>query len=164
MSEEKFVICPNCGAIVKKEDSFCGYCGSDVHKPKQDDFYTQAPAQPTQPSTTQQSFGYQPSTTQRGYQQSYAPSGVYSEQDLMAQAEINTKIQRAYLFAWLTFCLGGVLSIIFLGLTLYYALGARKLGSRHPRITQAIVIAVVGTIAGIASLILNLWYLGFLTF
>ncbi|GAH70924.1 unnamed protein product, partial [marine sediment metagenome] len=30
MSEEKFIICPNCGAILEKEVQFCGFCGNDV--------------------------------------------------------------------------------------------------------------------------------------
>ncbi|NHJ05439.1 MAG: zinc ribbon domain-containing protein [Candidatus Heimdallarchaeota archaeon] len=161
MSKEKFVICPQCGAIVNKDDTFCGYCGTDVHKPKVDPFYQQQPIQPQQPASTQPTYGYQMPPPSRN-QQTYTQSGTatYMDSDLLAQSEIGTKIQRAYIFAWLTFCIS-ILAPIFLGLTLYYALGAKKLGSRDPKITFAITLAVVGTVVGVVQIIFYLWNFGF---
>ena len=46
MSEEKFVICPNCGALLDKGVQFCGFCGSNVNEKKST--YSQPPP-PQQP-------------------------------------------------------------------------------------------------------------------
>jgi len=142
LSDEKFIICPNCGAILEKEVQFCGFCGSDVTKKKSS--YTQP----------QQSGYSQPSTQQYG---AGAPGqhSVYGIGALTQQQQAEAKLRLAGIFAWLTFC-GG--SIVFLILTIIFAMNAKKLGSTSPKIRQSIGIAVLGTLLSIASIIFYVWY------
>lgn len=145
LSEEKFIICPNCGAILEKEVQFCGFCGSDVNEKKSS--YTQ----PQKPSYRQ------PSTQQYGahVQSALGQQPVYVVGATTQQQQAEAKLRLAGTFAWLTFC-GG--SIIFLFLTIYYAMGAKKLGSTSPRIRQSIIVAVIGTLLSIGSIILYFWF------
>ncbi len=143
MSEEKFIICPNCGAILEKVVQFCGFCGSDV---------TEKKSSFTQP---QQSSYSQPSTQQYGTStprdQIIQIVGAATQQQ-----QANAKLKLAWSFAWLTFC--GPTGIIFLILTIIYAMNAKKLGSTSPKIRQSILLAVVGTLLSIGSTILYVWY------
>ncbi len=142
MSEEKFIICPNCGAILEKEVQFCGFCGSDVTEKKSS--YTQP----------QQSSYSQPSTQQYGAG-TPGQQSVYGIGTLTKQQQAEAKLRLAGIFAWLTFC-GG--SIVFLILTIIFAMNAKKLGSTSPKIRQSIVIAVLGTLLSIGSIIFYVWY------
>ena len=142
MSEEKFIICPNCGAILEKEVQFCGFCGNDVTEKKSS--YIQP----------QQSSYSQPSTQQyvgTPRQQIIQVIGAATQQQ-----QADAKLKLAWSFAWLTFC--GPTGIIFLILTIIYAMNAKKLGSTSPKIRQSILLAVVGTLLSIGSTILYVWY------
>ncbi len=146
MSEEKFIICPNCGALLEKGVQFCGFCGSNAEEKKSS--YSQ-PQQPTysQPPTQQYRV---PAQSAPGQHPVYVIGATTQQQ----QAE--AKLRMAGIFAWLTFC-GG--SVIFLILTIIFAMNAKKLGSTSPRIRQSIIIAVIGTLLSIGSIILYFWFL-----
>lgn len=141
MSSEKFVICPHCGAIVDKSDLYCGTCGGNVKEPKKGPFepsYTSPPTpQGSYPSNNSEQSGYYQPPPVYGQQTTYSQSQSY------VQTQIEEKLKFAWLFAWITLCMGGVLWLI---LTIYFALEAKKLGSTDPKIKSSIIIAVVGVV------------------
>jgi hypothetical protein len=145
MSEEKFVICPNCGALLEKGVQFCGFCGSNVDE-KKSSFL-----QPQQPSYSQpppQQYGT-PSQAVPGQQPVYVVGETYN------QREAESKLRLAWIFAWITFC-GG--SIIFFILTVFFVMEAKKLGSKSPRLNHAIIVAVAGVILSLGITIgLYIW-------
>jgi len=145
MSEEKFIICPNCGALLEKGVQFCGFCGSNVEEKKS------SYAQPQQPSYSQpptQQYGA-PAQSAPGRQPVYVVGATYNQQ----QAE--SKLRLAWIFAWMTLC--G--SILFFILTIYFAMEAKKLGSTSPRIKQSIIIGIIGFLLGTAIQIgLYIWF------
>ncbi|NHJ33518.1 MAG: zinc ribbon domain-containing protein [Asgard group archaeon] len=145
MSEEKFIICPNCGALLEKGVQFCGFCGSNVEEKKSS--YAQ-PQQPTYSQPLPQQYGALAQSAP-GQQNIYAVGDTYSQQ----QAE--SKLRLGWIFAWITFC-GG--SIIFFILTLYFVNDAKKLGSTSPRLKHAIIVAIIGVILNLAITIgLYVW-------
>ena len=145
MSEKKFIICTNCGALLEKEVQFCGYCGSELKVIKEQPF--QQSYQPPQQPYTQQS--------QNGTQ-----SSSIAQYDIWDKSRhIENNVRLAWMFAWFTF-LGG---IIFLGLTLYYANRAKKAGSTNPKIRQSIIVATIGAVLSFAlnAAITYFWLFGF---
>ncbi len=141
MSSEKFVICPHCGAITDKNGLYCGTCGGNMKEQKKGAF---EPSN-TLPQPPQDS--YRPgNSAQSGY---YKPPPVYGQQTTYAQPQsyiqeqIENKLKFAWLFAWITFCMGGTMWLIF---TIFFALEAKKLGSTDSKIKQSLIIAVVGVV------------------
>lgn len=140
MSEEKFVICPNCGALLEKEVQFCGFCGSNVEEKRSSYSEPQQPSYSQPPPQQYGAPGQQP---------------VYIVGDSYAQREADSKLRLAWIFAWVTFC-GG--SIIFFILTILFVTQAKKLGSKSPRLNHAIIVAVIGVILNIGITIgLYIW-------
>ena len=146
MSEEKFVICPNCGALLEKGVQFCGFCGSSVVEKKSS--YSQ-PRQPTyQQPPPQQQYGAPGQTT---YGQPVYVVGAPSREQ-----EAESKLRLGWIFAWITFC-GG--SLLFFILTLVFVLQAKNLGSKSPRIRNAIILASVGVVLNTAIIIgFYIWF------
>ena len=146
MSEEKFIICPNCGALLKKGVQFCGFCGNNVNEKKST---FPPPQQPSYSQPPPQQYGTSTQTAP-GRQPVYVIGTTYGQQ------EAESKLRLAWIFAWITFC-GG--SIIFFILTLYFVMEARKLGSKSPRLRNAIIVASVGVVLNIALTIgFYIWF------
>ncbi|MHA1220921.1 MAG: hypothetical protein ACTSQB_04240, partial [Candidatus Heimdallarchaeota archaeon] len=72
------------------------------------------------------------------------PMSGMSEEEWAKHIDTERKIMRATIFGWITFC-SSVLSPIFLIITLVYVFQARKaIGRMDPRLTRALIYAVVG--------------------
>lgn len=145
MSEEKFIICPNCGALLEKGVQFCGFCGSNAEEKKS------SYSQPQQPTYSQ------PPTQQYGTSRQSVPGQqpIYVVGTDFQQQQAESKLRLGWIFAWVTFC-GG--SILFFILTLYFIMEAKKLGSTSPRIKQSIIVAVIGVILNLGITIgLYVW-------
>ena len=131
MSSDKFVICPQCGAITEKKDTFCGTCGTNLKEQGKESLESTY----SQTSLPLQNNDHLSGSSQYGSQ--YAQPQTYIED----QAE--SKLKMAWIFAWITVCMGGTLFLI---LTVYFAIEAKKFGSEDPKIKLAIIIAVAGVI------------------
>ncbi|NHJ86790.1 MAG: zinc ribbon domain-containing protein [Asgard group archaeon] len=148
MTEEKFVICPNCGALLEKGIKFCGFCGSTVDKPVDAII---------EPSPLDKTAHQGPSNTNYYQTENQAAlRTVVVSDDYQKQMEADGKVRVAWIFAWLTWIVGGLLfplAIIGLIVTIIFAYEAKKLGSQDPRIKQAILIAVLGVVIDLAFFI-----------
>ena len=147
--DKKFILCPNCGAILEKGIVFCSYCGTNVEEKKKDP--TESAYQPiTQPQPTQQQ-NYQ---TSDQYQRGFQRQSVYDRQDqefmfgpeMEGRLRAENKIRQATIFSYLALCIP-LVSIIFLIITIVFSVQAKKLVGRwDPRIVRALIIAVIGTV------------------
>ncbi len=141
MSSEKFVICSHCGAIVNKNDLFCGTCGGALKEQKMGPFKSSNTSPPSprdscQSDNLRQLGDCSPS-------QMYGQQTIYDQRESYAQEQIENKLKFAWLFAWLTLCMGGTKWLI---LTIFYAFEAKNLGSTDHKIRNSIIIAAVGAV------------------
>ncbi|HUT80032.1 MAG TPA: hypothetical protein VMZ29_02425 [Candidatus Bathyarchaeia archaeon] len=165
MSEEsKFILCPSCGAILEKGIIYCSYCGANVNEKPKEGFGQIPPQQPfqeqppQQPKPPQQPFDDKRSRGFGGFG-NFGKQGAYDDQEniyamdqaeLIKRAGVERNIMLATLFSWITFC-AWILSPIFFFITVYYVIQARRaLGSMDPRLTRAIIYAVVGLVVNLA--------------
>ncbi|MHA1629571.1 MAG: zinc ribbon domain-containing protein [Candidatus Heimdallarchaeota archaeon] len=148
MSEEesKFMICPNCGAILEKGVQFCGYCGVNVEKAKAKEQETIRGQQFYQ--TTQA----QPQTYGSSYRSTYGTTTLGAAGDLRKQAMAESKINLAYLLSWLAFCFMGAIGLVIAIVSLVFVGQAKKLVGNDPRLTQAFVLAIIAIIGSLISI------------
>ncbi|NHJ41160.1 MAG: zinc ribbon domain-containing protein, partial [Asgard group archaeon] len=149
--EKKFILCPNCGAILEKGIVFCSYCGANIEEKKKNGIQSTYPAPtPAQPSYTTQ----QDEQTRNQYQRGIGQRSIYDSQDqeYMFGAEMEkrlmaeSKIRQATIFSYLALCIP-LISIIFLIITIIFAIQAKRiLGRWDSRIIRALIIAVIGTV------------------
>ncbi|MHA1558167.1 MAG: hypothetical protein ACTSPM_14720 [Candidatus Heimdallarchaeota archaeon] len=128
MSSEKYVICPHCGGIADKNSPYCGTCGGNVKEQKKGVF---------EPHNTP------PRASQDNDQASYSDQFGYSQPQSHLQVLIEEKLKMAWLFAWITLCMGVTLFLI---VTIYFALEAKKLGSTDSKIKNSVIIASIGVV------------------
>lgn len=144
--DKKFILCPNCGAILEKGIVFCSYCGTNVEEKKKEDIQQRSYQPPVQHQPVrQQNSQYQRGFGQRSTYDSQEQEFVFgSEMEKRLNAE--NKIRQATIFSYLALCIP-LISIIFLIITVVLAFQAKKiLGFWDPRIVRALVIAVFGTL------------------
>ncbi len=128
MSSEKYIICPHCGGITDNNSLYCGTCGGNVKEQKKGVF---------EPHNTP------PLASQDNNQVSYTEQFGYSQPQSYLHEQIENKLKMAWLFAWITLCMGGALFLI---VTIYFALEAKKLGSNDSKIKNSIIIASIGVV------------------
>ncbi|NHJ87715.1 MAG: zinc ribbon domain-containing protein [Asgard group archaeon] len=164
MSEEsKFILCPSCGAILEKGIIYCSYCGANVNEKPKEGFGQSPPKESFQEKPTGQQVPPQQPHENRtggifglgGYNRQNAygdQENVYAmdQTELLKRADAERKIMLATLFSWLTFC-AYILSPIFFIITIVYIIQARRaLGFMDPRLTRALIYAIVGLVINIA--------------
>ncbi|MFX1538854.1 MAG: zinc-ribbon domain-containing protein [Promethearchaeota archaeon] len=148
MSDKK-IYCPQCGARQSKDYQFCGICGAPLDTAtSESEIQTSGWEQPLE-QPPEQPLEQPPPTYQQPYRQpSYGYAGTYyhSEEEYK-QRKIKEKMNLVLLFTVLSCCMGGFLWAI---LTIVFAIQARNLGSKDPKITWAIVISDLASILWIA--------------
>ncbi|NHK29913.1 MAG: zinc ribbon domain-containing protein [Asgard group archaeon] len=163
--DKKFILCPNCGAILEKGIVFCSYCGTNVEEKKKEEDIPSAYQPITQPQPTQQQ-NYQIGDQ---YQRGFRRQSVYDRQDqefmigpeMESRLKAEAKIRQATIFSYLALCVP-LVSIIFLIITIVFSFQAKKMiGRWDPRIVRALIIAVIGTVIDYA--VNTLFYINFFT-
>jgi len=146
--ESKFIICPNCGAILDKGVLFCGFCGVNVEEEKVkknalEQQYYRAP-QPEQ----------QPPVGARGYPQrgTYTLTPVGAAQDLQRHSIAESKITTALLLSWLAFCFMGAIGLIIAIVSLVLIAQAKKIAPGDPRLMRASAMAIIAIIGSLISI------------
>ena len=159
MSESKFVICPKCGSVTPKTDSFCSYCGADIKGntiPTKDTTQTQTFSQPLPQAQTQRR------TTTQLSQSDYAALQDLGGEALENTAEVESLIRYAYIFIIIGFCSS---IVIFPLIALILILLARRKGASPQRIQTILYLALFGVVVDTVSMVIFiLRFLGVIQF